>query len=460
MNSTLSNLHISYPQLRLFFDGMLCMMALYAIFTFFQHRKAIYWQYAFYIICMVITFYLDDIDYGNANYLPGTNFKVVIIESLAFILYIRFAILLIEIPRLDPFSHRLLKAMVILLAVEMFVDFALLTSNSSNELKSNIYIFFRCILAAGSLVVVPRILKVRQAAVSYFIVGSLFFILGCLLALGSNFAPEIFNRHPSDPLSYPVTYMEFGVMFEVLCFTLGMSVLNRKNELEKIEAQAQLIEQLRENEKKQSALQRIRDDISRDLHDELGADLGSISVMSHAAIRQLKTQEGGATETVKLIGETSRKVISRMREIIWSLHSAHDSVGHFSFRVKETTYALLEHHPIEIHLDISDDDIDMQIATDHRRNLFLVFKEILHNIIRHAKARNIYIQLFIKDNYLNLIVRDDGVGFVYKEHNSGNGLINLKQRTSVFAGVITIQTQPDQGTLIQVLCPIASAIPT
>ena len=182
--------------------------------------------------------------------------------------------------------------------------------------------------------------------------------------------------------------------------------------------------------------------------------------MSHAAIRQLKTHEGDPGETVMLIGETSRKVIARMREIIWSLHSAHDSVGHFSFRVKETTYALLEHHPIEIHLDISDDDIDMQIATDHRRNLFLVFKEILHNIIRHAKARNIYIQLFIKDNYLNLVVRDDGVGFVYKEHNSGNGLINLKQRTSVFAGVLTIKTQPDQGTLIQVLCPIASAIPT
>jgi len=446
---------IPYPQLRLFFDGMLCMMALYAIFSFFQHRKAIYWQYALYIVCMIITFYLDDIDYGKANYLPGTNFKVAVIESMAFLLYIRFAILLIEIPRLDPFSYRILKVLGIILAVEMLIDLALLLVNASPEIKSNNYILFRCVLAVGSLLVVPRILKVRQAAVSYFIVGSMFFILGCLVSLACNFAMDIFNRMTSNPLSYPITFMEVGVILEVLCFTLGMSVLNRKNELEKIQAQAQLIEQLRENEKKQLALQRIRDDISRDLHDELGADLGSISVMSHAALRQLKMHEASTSDTISLIGETSRKVISRMREIVWSLHSEHDSVGHFSFRIKETTYTLLEHHPIAMHMDISEENIDAQIPAEYRRNLFLVFKEILHNIIRHAKARNIYVELFIKDDYLNLIVKDDGIGFVYEgSKNTGNGLKNLKQRTLDFAGTLSIITTPGKGTSITVLCPI------
>ena len=128
---------IPYPQLRLFFDGMLCMMALYALFSFMQHRRAIYWQYALYILCMIITFYWDDIDYGKANYLPGTNFKVTIVESMAFLLYIRFAVLLIEIPRLDPFSNRVLKIMNIIIVIEMAVDLVFYLNNTANSLKSD-----------------------------------------------------------------------------------------------------------------------------------------------------------------------------------------------------------------------------------------------------------------------------------------------------------------------------------
>jgi len=446
---------VPYPQLRIFFDGMLCMMTLYALFSFTQHRKAIYWQYALYILCMIITFYWDDIDYGKVNYLPGASLKVVIVESAAFILYIRFAILLIEIRRLDPFSFRLLQVMTIIICIEMAVDFVLYFAHVSDLVKSNNYIVFRCILALGSLIVVPRILKLREISVGYFIAGSLFFVLGCLMSLTINFIPTVFNRDPANPLSFPITYMEVGVILEVLCFTMGMSVKNRRNELEKIEAQEQLIEQLLETEKKQSALMRIRDDISRDLHDELGSDLSSISVMSHAAIRQLKSQDKNTENTIFLIGETSRKVIARMREIIWSLHSAHDSIGNFSFRAKETAYALFEHHPVEIHLDFPSEEMDSRIPTEFKRNLFLVYKEILHNIVRHSKAKNVYIRLFLSNNYLNLVVKDDGIGFLYQEKKStGNGLINLKQRTSVFAGKFHLESHPGSGTTVTIQCPV------
>ena len=444
-----------YPQLRIFFDGMLWMMALYALFSYALHRKAIYWQYAFYIVCMITTFYWDDIDYGKADYLPGVNLKVVIVESTAFLLYIRFAILLIEIQRLDPFSYRIVRIMMRIIVIEMATDFLFFFLNYSALFKSNSYILFRCILALGALIVVPRILKLRQAAVGYFIAGSFFFVLGCLLSLATNFIPDIFDRDPSNALSYPITYMEFGVILEVMCFILGMSIKNRKNELEKIEAQRQLIEQLCESEKKQSALMRIRDDISRDLHDELGADLGSINVMSHALLRQIKYLDPSAENTIKVIGETSRKVIARMREIILSLHYDQDSIGNFSFRAKETAYALFELYPIALHLDLPTEEIDLHITTEYKRNLFLVYKEILHNIVRHSKAQNVYIRLFVEDNYLTLIVRDDGIGFVYHENRSnGNGLINLKQRTSIFAGKFLLESQPGAGTVVIIQCPI------
>ena len=302
---------------------------------------------------------------------------------------------------------------------------------------------------------VPRILKLRDISVGYFIAGSFFFVLGCLFALGTNFLPSYFDRNPQNPFSFPVTYIQFGVVLEVLCFTLGMSVLNRRNELEKIEAQKQLIDQLLENEKKQAAILRIRDDISRDLHDELGADLSSISVMSYAAIKQLKLTGNEAERTINHIGETSRKVITRMREIIWSLHSAHDSIGNFSFRLKETAYTILEHHPIALDIEFPSEEMDTRIPAEHRRNLFLVYKEILHNIVRHSKAQNVYIQMSVEANQLYLSLKDDGVGFEYHTHKSnGNGLINLKQRALAFAGTLVFDSKLGEGTTVVVSCPL------
>lgn len=450
---------IPYPQLRLFFDGMLSMMALYALFSYTQHRKPIYWQYALYILCMIVTFYWDDIDYGKADYLPGTNFKVAAVESLAFLLYIRFAILLIDIPRLDPLSHKILRAMNIILAIEIAVDLGFYLADATNVVKSNTYIFFRCLLALGALVVVPRILKLREVAVGYFIAGSLFFVLGCLFALTTNFFPQIFDRNPVRALSFPVTYMEIGVVLEVLCFTLGMSVQNRKNELDKIQVQEQLIEQLLENERKQSALIRIRDDISRDLHDELGADLSSISVMSYAAIKQLNGSGAAAEPTINLIGETSRKVITRMREIIWSLHSVHNSVDNFTFRAKETAYTLFEHHPIALHFDFPSQEVNSRIPNESRRNLFLVYKEILHNIVRHSQAQNVFISIMVEVGNLALTIQDDGIGFVHEEkENLGNGLVNLQQRTNSFGGKFLINSLPGEGTTVIIGCPLAGHI--
>lgn len=446
---------IPYTHLRLFLDGMLCMMALYALVSFTQHRKSIYWQYAFYILCLVLTFYWDDLDYGHEGYLPGANCKVAVIESLAFILYIRFAILLIDIPKLDPFSFKILKVMIAILVIEILVDITFEISNTAAEIRSDTYIGFRSIISVAALIVVPRILKLRQAAVGYFIAGSLFFVMGCLTALIVNFFPDYFNLNPANAFTFPVTYMQTGVVLEVLCFTMGMSVLNRKNEIEKIEVQKQLIEQLLENEKKQSALIRIRDDISRDVHDELGADLSSISAMSYGAIKQLKTGDPNTEQTLFTIGETARKVIARMREIIWSLHSIHDSVDNFMFRAKETAYTLFEHHPIAIQVELPQEEVDSRIPSEYRRNLFLVYKEILHNILRHSKAQNVHIKISVTGRFINLEVSDDGIGFDYDINNQmGNGLHNLRERTDSFSGELKIESQRGKGTIVLVLCPI------
>ena len=453
---------VSYSSLRLFLDGMLAMMALYALLCFWQQRKAIYWQYALYIVCMTITFRLDDQDYARAIYIPGADIVVVMVESAAFLLYIRFAVLLMDIRQNAPFSYRLLQAMFWLLVAEVALDAVLWLAGASGETRSLVYSIGRFVLAAGALAVVPRILRLRQVVVPYFIIGSLCFILGCVVALTINYIPAIFLRNPANPFTFPIAYMQIGVVVEVLCFTLGIARLNQQTEQEKIGVQAELIGQLRENERKQGQLQRIRDDIARDLHDDLGADLGSINLFSAVAACQLDGQQPAEVrQTLQTIGDTARRVIVTMRDVVSNLSTAQQSVSGFSLRLKETAYTLFEHQPAELHLDLTASDADLLLSPNHQRDLFLMYKEMLHNALRHARARNVWVTLMVGNGELCLSVRDDGVGFLPDVANenalTGHGLSSLDKRANDLGGQLTVMSEPGQGTAVHFSSPIADS---
>lgn len=279
-----------------------------------------------------------------------------LLESIAFILYIRFAILLINIPRHDPFSYRLLQSMTMLLMGGVALDTVLWLGGVSDGFRSGLYTLNRFVLAGMAFVVVPRIFRLRKPVISYFITGTLFFVTGCVLALCVNFIPSLFTRQPNHPLTYPVCYMQIGVVFEVLCFTLGLSRLNQQTEAEKQQVQAQLIEQLRENERKQDKRQRIR------------------------------------TPT------------------------------------------------------------DGPLPAEYRRDLFLLFKEALHNLIRHSGATEAFIRLSVEavdSNKTRLIVtvQDNGRGFDPGEVGpGGNGLRSMHQRAVSLGGTLRIETPGEGGT--------------
>ncbi|TAE30245.1 MAG: sensor histidine kinase [Cytophagales bacterium] len=454
------NVFPTYTLFRIFLDGMLTMMIVYALLSFWQERKAIYWQYAVYMTCMLITFRLDDSDYQRADYAPGANYWVATLESIAFILYIRFAILLINIPQNDPFSYRLLRYMMALLAGSVVIDTVLWLVGVSDVVRSNLYTVNRFVLAGLALVVVPRFFRLRQPVVAYFITGSFFFVLGCLIALIINFMPSLFTREPNHPLTYPVSYIQVGVVLETLCFTLGLSRLNGQTEADKRAVQAQLIEQLRENERKQQKLQSIRDDIARDLHDELGADLGGIGMLAQAARQQLATRPDEALDKLALISGSARRVVATMREIIWNLNSVHNTLQNVVARLEETARTLLSQQAIALHLELPAPHIDGTLPAEYRRDLFLLFKEALHNLIRHSAATHARIRLSVEplpDNraLIRLSVQDNGRGFDPEAVGvGGNGLRSMQQRAVSLGGSLHIHSHRGEGTTLRFTGPV------
>lgn len=435
---------------------MLAMMALYALLHYVQERRVIYGQYAFYIGCMILDFRLADWGYQQPDYMPGAYFPETLVESVAYMLYIRFAILLMNLPQRDPISYRITQQIIRVFVIALLIDALLVIGGADASVRSTVYMVNRGVACLGGLYVTPRIFRLRDRVVRYFVAGSLCLVLCSVIALLGNYLPISRWVSLEQRFVFPVTILQIGVVVEVLCFTLGVSLRNRQTEHEKLVVQDQLIEQLRENEQKQQKLQRIRADIARDLHDDLGSDLSGISLLSRVAAGQLTERPDEARTTLHLIGETARKVISTMRGIVWSLNSTQQSIENVSFRLKETAYTLFEHQPTELHLDLPTEPCDDLILPENRRELFLMYKEMLHNVIRHARAQHVHIRLVVFDQMLCLTVRDDGAGFeVSTNAHTGNGLASLRQRTTTLNGQLTLDSQPGRGTTITFCGPIA-----
>lgn len=437
---------------------MLSMMALFALLSYFQHRKPLYWQYSLYIACMILDLRLSDLGYAQPDYQPGAFYPETLLESLGYMVYIRFAILLVDPIRQDPTSYRLMRLLLIGFAAALFFDTILWLANVSAIMRSTVYMTNRLLISTGVVYLVPRLFRLRSPALAYFIAGTLLLLVGSLLALLLNYLPVGSLLPSHSAFTFPITILQISIVGEVLFFAMGMSLRNRQNERQKILYQAQLIEQLRENERKQDKLQRIREDIAHDLHDDVGSDLSSIGVLSQVAARQVDQDPEAARATIQRIGQTARRVVTTMREIIWSMNSAQTSLASFSQRLQEMATLLFEYQTATLSIRLPDDDLTRLLPVESRRDLFLMVKEMLYNAIRHADARHVYLTMWVADDALHLTVRDDGRGFpseIY-ESQTGNGLKSMRKRTDALNGCLTIDSQPGTGTTLTFQCPLAT----
>lgn len=274
-------------------------------------------------------------------------------------------------------------------------------------------------------------------------------------------AASIINRlfYGDSPLAYDreVAFFAIGYLLEILAFALGIAKRHELNRQEKLMVQAQLMDQLLENEQKQAKLNSLRDEIAYDLHDEMGSQLSSISILSQTTTR-LVTDER-ARQRLNTIGTTARQAMDSMREIVWSLNSSSDTLQHVGLRIRETAYTLFNDSPVRLHIHIDDVTFSLGLTEKQRREIHLIAKECLTNIVRHANASLVTIHVEIQANGLQLTIKDDGVGFNSDICSSGLGLSSIRQRAERVNALLHIDSNGRDGTTIRLLCPFVTEKP-
>jgi ligand-binding sensor domain-containing protein len=201
--------------------------------------------------------------------------------------------------------------------------------------------------------------------------------------------------------------------------------------------------------KQKLKLEKLRVNIARDLHDDIGSALGSINLLSENANRRLAANASVAevAGVFQKIGFSAQNMLDSMDDIIWTINPEKDSLEDLLIRMREFAIPLLEAKNILF-------DINMHAAEgvkpslEIRRNIYLVFKEAIFNIVRHSGSTQVGIKAAFHARTFDLVITDNGKGFDENSPSSRNGIRNMRKRADLSGAELKINTAPGAGTTI------------
>jgi len=195
-------------------------------------------------------------------------------------------------------------------------------------------------------------------------------------------------------------------------------------------------------------LTRLRLRLARDLHDELGSNLGSIALLSEV----LAKQPSGHPEIVPELGRVARQTIESLRDIVWFLDPASENMDDTLMRLKETARIMLPAMPFDFRSVLVENA--PKPSLELRRNLFPIFKEILHNVAKHSGAARVEILIQTTPTDFLLRIADNGKGFHETQVRPGNGLKNLRRRAADLGGTIAFEKGEASGVVVNLRVPL------
>jgi ligand-binding sensor domain-containing protein/signal transduction histidine kinase len=202
------------------------------------------------------------------------------------------------------------------------------------------------------------------------------------------------------------------------------------------------VEQLRE-------LERLRVDIAANLHDDVGARLTKVAMMTELVDHETPAANR-AKPKIQAISRTTREVIQAMDEVVWTINPKNDSLENLANYIFQYSQEYFQSTGVRCRLDMPPELPNRSLSTEARHNLFMAVKESLNNVLKHASATEVRITLAVAEKKLALTVADNGCGFVPDQTRAaGDGLRNMRDRLEQIGGRLVLESAPGKGTVVR-----------
>jgi signal transduction histidine kinase len=201
-------------------------------------------------------------------------------------------------------------------------------------------------------------------------------------------------------------------------------------------------------------LERVRARISADLHDDIGASLSRIAVLSEVARAPLIDAHPTAAGSLAEITTISREVMDSISDMVWVINPRYEHLSDLVARVRRFAGETLGPRDIALQFRGPDAGEDPLVGAEVRRHFLLIAKEAVHNIAKHSGATEARVEFELHSRCLTLRVSDDGLGFDCAGSEPGNGLVNIRRRAAWLGGRAELHASPGKGVLIIVTAPL------
>ena len=201
------------------------------------------------------------------------------------------------------------------------------------------------------------------------------------------------------------------------------------------------------------ALQKVRNRIATDLHDDIGSTLTNISILSELSRKNMQDEE----QTKNFLNRISEEVYfsnQALDDIVWSINTSNDTLEKTVARMRRYAAEVFDGANISYSLQLDEQFENYKLNMDQRRDCFLLFKEAINNIYKHAQAKNVSIKLWVERNNLYMEIHDDGKGFNTSINTNRNGIKNMYSRMEKRKGSIKIKSEQGKGTSTELRFPL------
>lgn len=193
--------------------------------------------------------------------------------------------------------------------------------------------------------------------------------------------------------------------------------------------------------------EKLRLTIARDLHDEVGSTITSITILSGLVLHNSTEKQ---QDYLQKINEQSQNIMECMSDIIWTINPNYDTFEQTVLKMKEFAIELVEQSGIRCEFETNINLKNQTINPEERKYIYLIFKEAINNAVKYSKAQVIRILISQDEENFTILIQDDGSGFNHLKENTGNGIRNMQERANAIKADFEIQSSENVGTTVKI----------
>jgi len=440
---------LRYKWFNLLSYGAIAMILAFFIFQYAVLRAVEYPAYIAFITCMLlngVNEWIMTTGQGSV-YQDLKHIFHVTLSILSYCFYMQFSTKLLNLRERLPATYRFIRILMMVLTAYAGVDLIAYYLLGFPDVAEVVFLVIRIGILLISLALVLKAYSLRDKVSGFFVSGSSSFMAGGLIYI------VIYHIQRTGTVAdsiwtYPPFYYRMGAIFEVLFFSMGLAYKTNLSERERTVLEIRLEQEKMQREAdlevaRQETIEIERNRLSRDLHDEVGMGLTRIRYLLELLKRN---QQDVRDLEIEPIAQESNRVIQTMHDIVWSLKTGEHSVEEFLANMRGTVVEYLETYGILLKFEVTGDLKSVELSPLQKRNILLIVRECLHNVIRHSRATEVKVEMRIHRG-LSLYISDNGIG-AGPRMNQGNGVANMRRRMEECGGSFEWKNNFENGVSV------------